>query len=402
MAPKSARIATKAKATEAESGINGPADTLDDELAELKVTLSTNYQDAMSQMHSIKAHCDVKVQTASTLKTVQADLQAAASITSALITQSTDPIQQRLDSLQPTVEQGECKRKSTSMIVGGFSPASVYQLLAQHASNQQFSITSVTVLGNPTDGSKSIRVLFSSTDDKHAAYTASKGLRPERIYLGDDLTPLQLQERQQLSHIHRQLRRRQLHPFWRGSVLFCKEEDGELKKYMPKEVANTPLATQQPYPRHIDFRERRPAAAAPNTIIGLAAASAAAAAAIAPHHGLTQPAAPQVATDPSTAAPPTEPATSVATSTRLPSSPTPAIPTAASAATHDAIAGAAAAVAAAAATTAVSLPATSGSTAAPSSATLPLNSGAQHFPGHLRQHSHLRILCFWLPCNRSI
>jgi len=137
MAPKSARIATKAKATEAESGINGPADTLDDELAELKVTLSTNYQDAMSQMHSIKAHCDVKVQTASTLKTVQADLQAAASITSALITQSTDPIQQRLDSLQPTVEQGECKRKSTSMIVGGFSPASVYQLLAQHASTQQ-------------------------------------------------------------------------------------------------------------------------------------------------------------------------------------------------------------------------------------------------------------------------
>ena len=174
MAPKSARIATKAKATEAESGINGPADTLDDELAELKVTLSTNYQDAMSQIDSIKAHCDVKVQTASTLKTVQADLQAAASITSALITQSTDPIQQRLDSLQPTVEQGECKRKSTSMIVGGFSPASVYQLLAQHASNQQFSITSVTVLGNPTDGSKSIQILLSSTDDKHPAYTASK------------------------------------------------------------------------------------------------------------------------------------------------------------------------------------------------------------------------------------
>ena len=80
--------------------------------------------------------------------------------------------------------------------------------------------------------------MFSSTEDKHAAYTASKGLRSKRIYLDDDLTPVQLQERQQLSHIHTQLRQRQLRPLWRGSVLLCTEEDGELKKYKPGEVVN--------------------------------------------------------------------------------------------------------------------------------------------------------------------
>ena len=91
--------------------------------------------------------------------------------------------------------------------------ALVHHLLAQHATNQQFSITSVTVFGNPADGPNPIRVVFSSTDDKHAAYTASRALRSEKIYLDDDFTPLQLQQRQQLSHIHRELRERQLHPF---------------------------------------------------------------------------------------------------------------------------------------------------------------------------------------------
>ena len=162
MTPKSARVATKAKATEAESSTTGPAATLDDQIAKLKVTLAPSYQEVMSQIDSIMAHCDETVQTASSLKTVQADLQAAASITSALLTQSTDPILERLNSLEATVEQGERMRRSTSMIVKGFTPAatfthrqttaSVHELLAQHATNQQFSITSVTVFGNPTDG----------------------------------------------------------------------------------------------------------------------------------------------------------------------------------------------------------------------------------------------------------
>jgi len=144
MAAKSAPVATKAKATEVESSTTGCAATFDDETAKLKVTFATGCQKIMSQIDSIKAHCDPKVQTASTLRTVQ-DSQPAASITSALISQSTDSIQQRLDSLQATVEQGERKHKPTSMVVRGFSPkititrrqtpASVHQLLAQHAQN---------------------------------------------------------------------------------------------------------------------------------------------------------------------------------------------------------------------------------------------------------------------------
>ena len=315
---------------------------------------------------------------------------------------STDPIQQRLNSVEATVERSERMRRSTSMIVKGFTPAStfthkqttasVHQLLAQHATDQQFSITSVTIFGNPADGPKPIRVVFSSTEDKHAAYTASKGLRSERIYLDDDLTPVQLQERQQLSHNHTQLRQRQLRPFWRGSVLLCTEKDGELKKYKPGEVVNGPAAPQRPYPPRLNSRVRRPPAAAPNPTTGLAAASAAAAAAIAPCPAPTHSAAPQVTTDPSTAAPtepallpsaPAEPAMPAPASSGPSSEPIAVNPTAAPTAADDAatIAGVAATAAAAAAAAAAlpvthssSIPTTSGSTAAPLSATLPLNS----------------------------
>lgn len=375
MVQKSARLAAKANAVEAESSKPDPADSFGDELAKVKASMATVFTDFMAQIDNLKAHCDTAVQTAkdSILETVQADLQAAVSNTSALITQSTDPILQRLNSLEATVERGERMRRSTNMIVKGFtSPAtftnrqttaSVHQLLGQHATNRQFSITSVTVFGNSTAGPKPIRVVFSSAEGKHAAYTASKGLRSERIYLDDDLTPVQLQERQQLSHIHRQLRQRQLHPFWRGSVLFCTEEDGELKKYRPAEVLDAPIAPQQPYPRRLNSRVRRPAAAAPNPTTELAAASAAAAAAIAPRPAPTPSAAPQVATEPSTAAP-TEPAMPKAASTAAPDAAT--------------IVGVAAAAAAAAATLPIthspSIPTTSGSTAAPFSATLPSSS----------------------------
>ncbi len=76
-------------------------------------------------------------------------------------------MQQHLFSLKATGEQGKPMCKFTSMIVKGFSPAATFtcrritasanQILAQHATNQQFSIPSVTVFGNPADGPKSIR-----------------------------------------------------------------------------------------------------------------------------------------------------------------------------------------------------------------------------------------------------
>ncbi|DBB12449.1 TPA: hypothetical protein ACH3X3_005255 [Trebouxia sp. C0006] len=333
-------------------------------------------------MDNVKAYCDTAIQIAknSILETVQAELQAAASNTNALITQRTDPIQQRLNSVEAAVEHSERMRRSTSMIVKGFTPAStfthrqttasVHQLLAQHATNQQFSITSVTVFGNPADGPKPIQV---------------------REDLPGYLTPVQLQERQQLSHTHTQLRQRQLRPFWRGSVLLCTEEDGELKKYKPGEVVNGPAAPQRPYPRRLNSRVRRPPAAAPNPTTGLAAASAAAAAAIAPRPAPTHSAAPQVTTDPSTAAPtepallpsaPAEPAMPAPASSGPSSEPIAVNPTAAPTAADDAatIAGVAATAAAAAAAAALpvthssSIPTTSGSTAAPLSATLPPNS----------------------------
>ncbi len=195
MIHRSARLAAKAITTEAESSNIAPADSLADELASIKASMSTLHDIFNAQMDNVKAYCDTAIQIAknSILETVQAELQAAASNTNALITQRTDPIQQRLNSVEAAVEHSERMRRSTSMIVKGFTPAStfthrqttasVHQLLAQHATNQQFSITSVTVFGNPADGPKPIRVVFSSTEDKHAAHTASKGLRSERIYL---------------------------------------------------------------------------------------------------------------------------------------------------------------------------------------------------------------------------
>ncbi|DBB02884.1 TPA: hypothetical protein ACH3X1_013489 [Trebouxia sp. C0004] len=55
MASKSACQAAKAKAIEAESSKTAPADLLGDELAKLKVSLSTFSEDFMSQIDSIKA-----------------------------------------------------------------------------------------------------------------------------------------------------------------------------------------------------------------------------------------------------------------------------------------------------------------------------------------------------------
>ena len=145
MAPlRSACIAAKANATDAESSTLGAADPLDDQIAKLKTYLAATLEHV--QLDSIKTECGAKVPAAtnSILETVQADLQLqAASNTTALTTQST--IQLRLSSLEVTVEQGERIRRSTSMTVKGVSPAStsahrhitalVHHLLAQHAIN---------------------------------------------------------------------------------------------------------------------------------------------------------------------------------------------------------------------------------------------------------------------------
>ncbi|DBA68781.1 TPA: hypothetical protein ACH3X2_013396 [Trebouxia sp. C0005] len=151
--PKSECPVAKATPVAAESGKTAPADSLGDELAKIQASLASFSTYFMTQLDIVKAHCDTATQTAniSILKTVQADLSAAASNTKALFTQSTDPILQRLNSLEATVEQGECVRRSTNMIVKGFTPAgtfthrqimaSVHQLLAQRATNQQYSIT---------------------------------------------------------------------------------------------------------------------------------------------------------------------------------------------------------------------------------------------------------------------
>ncbi len=90
--------------------------------------MSTLFTDFMAQIDNLKAHCDTAVQTAkdSILETVQADLQAADLNISALITQSTDLMLQRLNSLEATVEQSERMRRSTNMIVKGFTPADTF------------------------------------------------------------------------------------------------------------------------------------------------------------------------------------------------------------------------------------------------------------------------------------
>ena len=193
--------------------------------------LAQDIQQILSKLEDITGHCNTPVQAAkvSIRDSVKVDPAAAASDTSALIIQRTDPLNQRLSILEANFERRERIHKATSMIMKGFSPPaslprwqltdSILQLLKQHASKSDFAIISATVFGNATAGPKPIRVVFPSSDDKHAAYTASQRLRSQNIYLEDDLTPFQLQQRQTLMHIHRQLRQRQLHPFWRGTPL---------------------------------------------------------------------------------------------------------------------------------------------------------------------------------------
>ena len=50
---------------------------------------------------------------------------------------------------------------------------------------------SAFTFGYNSQGPKAVRVVFQPESDKHAAFSASKGLKADRIYLDDDLTVTQ-------------------------------------------------------------------------------------------------------------------------------------------------------------------------------------------------------------------
>ena len=266
--------------------VSGPADTPGDDInslsravAALRASHEANRasheanskatQQVLSQLDSMKGYCD-----------------------DARINQHIAPIQAALASLTAKYEQSERQHKALNIIMKGFRPAegltprqltdTIQKLLTEYATNKEFKVVSVTPFGNNANGPRNIRMfslVFPSANDKHAAYTASRKLRAEKVQLDDDLTADQQQQRKVLFHIHTQLRQRGLHPFWRGGVLCCIEE-GECKRYTAEDAARTPPAPQQPYPRHPSSRVRR--RTMPPNSSALASATAAAAAALAP------------------------------------------------------------------------------------------------------------------------
>lgn len=56
-------------------------------------------------------------------------------------------------------------------------------------------ITSVSHMGRPNNGSRSVLVEYASTQAKHRAYALSRELRRQGIHLSDELTPAQLRHR---------------------------------------------------------------------------------------------------------------------------------------------------------------------------------------------------------------
>lgn len=225
-------------------------------------------QQVLSHLDSMKGYCDNAAQTAkdSILLTMKTGSEQAKSNTNAGINQHIAPIQAALASLTAKYEQNERQHKALNIIMKGFRPAegltprqltdTIQNLLTEYATNKEFKVVSVTPFGNNASGPRNIRLVFPSANDKHAAYTASRKLRAEKVQLDDDLTADQQQQRKVLFHIHTQLRQRGLHPFWRGGVLCCIEE-GECKRYTAEDAARTPPAPQQPYPRHPGSRVRR-------------------------------------------------------------------------------------------------------------------------------------------------
>lgn len=121
-------------------------------------------------------------------------------------------------------------------------------------------------LGRPREGAgalpRPVLVKFSSVSAKHAALKHSKDLRNRRIYLDNDLTQLQRDQRTRKRDRYQQLKAQGMKPFWRDERLFFYENGRIREDRVPPPAAPASPAPPPPAPSGAPLSAGAPAPAA--------------------------------------------------------------------------------------------------------------------------------------------
>jgi hypothetical protein len=146
----------------------------------------------------------------------------------------------QLNALEARQEQSERAAVANNVVIIGVPEGNDQQqlttLLPANATRTGFQR-----LGRANPGAakpRPLRVTFTSSDAKHAAFSKSKDLRQRKIFITDDLTKAQRDSRTARRAEFQHYRDHGQIPFWRGDRLFLAGENGSRR-----EVHSPPAGT---------------------------------------------------------------------------------------------------------------------------------------------------------------
>ena len=160
----------------------------------------------------------------------------------------------RIAVLERTMEQGERKQRSSNLVLHGvperpglvdLEAAVLTEAAAPGARPPSTSCTfSAQRLGRlqadrASNRPRPVLLSFRTNDAKHAFLKNSRTLREKKIYLDEDLTPLQQQTRTALRDDYHRLKAEGKKPYWRGERLLFR--DGErVEEHLPRRPPTHP------------------------------------------------------------------------------------------------------------------------------------------------------------------
>ena len=101
----------------------------------------------------------------------------------------------------------------------------------------------------PNAKPRPIKLIFASVDDKHAALKRGKDLRTKGFNIDVDLTPTQQRERSLKQPRYSALKTQQMSPFWLGSRLMYRSQDGQVREDPGPKPPTPRPTTRTPAPR---------------------------------------------------------------------------------------------------------------------------------------------------------
>jgi hypothetical protein len=159
----------------------------------------------------------------------------------------------RVLAIESRQEATEIQAKSNNFIlysIAETSPANtetqVKTLLGEAAAS---AIVETRRLGPVKPGAakpRGVLVKFATSSAKHAAYKRSRDLRAQGIFIDDDLTQKQQEERQRLRAEFTQLKAAGFKPFWRGAKLMKITQGGALQHFVPTAATTSTSAAAAP------------------------------------------------------------------------------------------------------------------------------------------------------------